>query len=149
MICQEAVDLIKGFEGFFSKPYLCPAGVPTIGYGSTFYEDGTKVKLTDPAITKERANALLAYEINKTCVPAVLRLCPVLIGHEKKFGAVVSFTYNLGTGRLQASTLRRKINAQDWDAAADEFLKWNKAGGRVLKGLDLRRRAEAALFSKD
>ena len=143
---QKAIDLIKSFEGFYSKPYLCPAGIPTIGYGSIRYEDGRRVTLQDPSITKERAEELLMYEVNKECIPAILRLCPTLIGHQNKFCAVISFTYNLGSGRLKASTLRRKINAEEWDAAADEFLKWNKGGGKVLRGLDLRRKAEAALF---
>ena len=143
---QKAIDLIKSFEGFYSKPYLCPAGIPTIGYGTIRYENGKKVTLHDMPISKDRAEELLMYEVNRECVPAVLRLCPSLIGHQNKFCAVISFTYNLGSGRLQASTLRRKINAEDWDAAADEFLKWNKGGGKVLKGLDLRRKAEAALF---
>lgn len=143
---QNAIELIKRFEGFSAKPYLCPAGIPTIGYGSIRYENGRRVTLNDMPISKERAEQLLMYEVNHSCVPAVLRLCPVLIGHKNKFGAVVSFTYNLGSGRLQSSTLRRKINAQEWDDAADEFLRWNKGGGRVLKGLDLRRKAEVALF---
>ena len=143
---QNAIELIKRFEGFYAKPYLCPAGIPTIGYGSIRYENGKRVTLNDKPITKERALELLMYEVNRSCIPAVLRLCPVLIGHDNKFGAIVSFTYNLGSGRLQASTLRRKINAQEWDAAETELLKWNKAGGKVLKGLDLRRKAEAALF---
>ena len=144
---QKAIDLIKSFEGFYSKPYLCPAGIPTIGYGTTWYENGKKVTLHDMPISKERANDLLMYEINKACIPAILRLCPTLIGHQNKFCAIISFTYNLGSGRLKASTLRRRINAEDWDAAANELLKWNKAGGKVLRGLDLRRKAEAALFN--
>lgn len=146
---KDAVELIKSFEGFYSKPYLCPAGIPTIGYGTIRYENGVKVTLADAPITKERALELLMYEVNRACVPAVLRYCPVLVGHENKFNAVISFVYNLGSGRLKASTLRRKINAQEWDAAANEFLKWNKGDGRVLRGLDLRRRAEVALFNKD
>ena len=110
------------------------------------YEDGRRVTLNDSPITKERAEQLLMYEVNKECIPAILRLCPKLIGHQNKLCAVISFTYNLGSGRLKASTLRRKINAEDWDAAANELLKWNKANGKVLRGLDLRRKAEAALF---
>ena len=146
MICQEAVDLIKSFEGLRLTPYLCSAGVPTIGYGSTFYEDGRKVTLQDPPITKERAEELLQFTLNRQFIPAALRLCPVLVAHEKKLGAIVSFVYNLGAGRLQSSTLRRKINAEEWDTASNEILKWNIGGGKVLKGLDLRRKAERALF---
>ena len=146
---KDAVELIKSFEGFYSKPYLCPAGIPTIGYGTIRYENGTKVTLADAPITKERAEELLMYEVNRACIPAILRYCPVLVGSENRFNAVISFVYNLGSGRLKASTLRRRINAQEWDLAANEFLKWNKGGGKVLKGLDLRRRAEVALFNKD
>lgn len=146
MIKQEAVDLIKHFEGLRLTPYLCSAGVPTIGYGSTFYEDGRKVSLQDPPITKERAEELLKFTLDRIFIPSALRLCPVLIAEDNKLGAVVSFVYNLGAGRLQSSTLRRKINAELWEEAADQFLVWNKGGGKVLKGLDLRRKAERALF---
>lgn len=146
MICQEAVDLIKHFEGLRLTPYLCSAGVPTIGYGSTFYEDGRKVTLQDPPITKERAEALFEISLNRIFVPAALRQCPILIAHDKKLGAIVSFVYNLGAGRLQSSTLRRKINAELWDEAADQILVWNIAAGKVNKGLDRRRKAERALF---
>lgn len=143
----EAVDLIKRFEGFRAKPYLCSAGVPTIGFGSTFYEDGTKVTLQDAPISPERAQSLLDLTLNKIFIPGVLRCCPILINHPKKLGAIVSFAYNLGVGRLQASTLRRRINEQDWEAAANEILKWNLAAGKVSKGLDVRRKAEKALFA--
>lgn len=146
MISQEAVDLIKHFEGLRLTPYLCSAGVPTIGYGSTFYEDGRKVSLQDPPITKERAEELLQFTLNRQFIPATLRQCPVLVAHEKKLGAIVSFVYNLGAGRLQASTLRRKINAEEWDEASRQILVWNIAGGKVSKGLQLRREAERTLF---
>lgn len=146
LLKQEAVDLIKQYEGYRSKPYLCSAGVPTIGFGSTFYENGQKVTLQDPPIDMDRANRLLDLTLNKIFIPGALRCCPILINHPDKLGAVVSFVYNLGVGRLQASTLRRKINEQDWEAAANEFLKWNKGGGKVLKGLDARRKAERSLF---
>ena len=143
----EAIDLIKRFEGFRAKPYLCSAGVPTIGFGSTFYEDATKVTLQDAPISPERAQSLLDLTLNKIFIPGVLRCCPVLINHPKKLGAIVSFAYNLGVGRLQASTLRRRINEQNWEAAGNEILKWNLASGKVSKGLDVRRKAEKALFA--
>ena len=143
---QRAVDLIKHFEGFRANPYLCSAGVPTIGYGSTFYSDGRKVTLQDQPITIPMAEGLLDLTLNKIFIPGVLRACPVLINHPDKLGAIVAFAYNLGVGRLQSSTLRRKINEQDWEAAANELLKWNMGGGKVLKGLDARRKAEKAMF---
>lgn len=148
LLSQEAVDLIKRFEGYRSKPYLCSAGVPTIGYGSTFYLDGRRVTLKDEAINEAIADELLHNTLNSIFIPGVLRACPVLIAHENKLGAVTSFCYNLGVGRLQASTLRRKINAQEWDEAADQLLLWVRAGGKVLRGLQLRRQAERDLFLK-
>lgn len=141
-----AVALCKQFEGFSSKPYLCPAGIPTIGYGSTYYADGSKVKLTDQAISEPAAADLLLHELQFTYLPGVLRLCPILLTDAKKCNAVADFAYNLGLGRLQTSTLRRKINAQEWAEAKTELLKWNKGGGRVLPGLDKRRKAECQLF---
>lgn len=141
-----AVALCKQFEGFSSKPYLCPAGIPTIGYGSTYYADGSRVKLTDQVISEPAATALLQHELQFTYLPGVLRLCPILLTDAKKCNAVADFAYNLGLGRLQTSTLRRKINAQEWAEAKKELLKWNKGGGRVLPGLDKRRKAECQLF---
>ena len=148
LLSQEAVDLIKRFEGFRSRPYLCSANVPTIGYGSTFYKDGTRVTLQDRATDETTANELLHHTLDTVFIPGVLRACPVLIAHENKLGAVTSFCYNLGVGRLQASTLRRKINAQEWDEAAYQLLLWVRAGGKVLRGLQLRREAERELFLK-
>lgn len=146
LLKQEAVDLIKRFEGYRNKPYLCSAGVPTIGYGSTFYADGTKVTLQDSPINQQIANELLELTLTRIFIPGVLRACPVLIKHPYKLGAIVSFAYNLGLGRLQASTLRRKINAQDWEGAAEEILKWNLNLGKPSKGLIARREAEKSLF---
>lgn len=146
LLKQEAIDLIKRFEGFRAKPYLCSAGVPTIGYGSTFYENGIKVTLQDAPITQQKADELLELTLNRIFIPGVLRACPVLISHPDRLGAIVSFAYNLGVGRLQSSTLRRKINAQDWEGAAQEILKWNLNLGKPSKGLIARREAERALF---
>ena len=146
MNLEKAAELCKKFEGFSPKPYLCPANVPTIGYGSTYYADGTKVSLDDPEITEERATALLVHELEETFLPAVLKYCPEVAEDENKSNALVSFTYNLGAGNLANSTLRKKVNERDWQAAADEFPKWRKAGGKVLRGLELRRAAERELF---
>jgi lysozyme len=141
-----AAELCKRFEGFRSKPYLCPANVATIGYGSTYYANGVKVTLNDVPTTQEEAHVLLMHELEHTYLPGVIRYCPTLATDNKKLNAIVDFCYNLGVGRLQTSTLRRKINEQDWDAAKIELLKWNKGGGKVLAGLDKRRKAEIALF---
>ena len=134
------------FEGFRASPYLCPAGIPTIGFGSTYYADGRKVTLSDTAINETTARALLAQELQHTYLPGVLRQCPGLATDERRLNAIVDFAYNLGVGRLQTSTLRRKLNAQDWAGAAEQLMLWTRGGGRVLPGLVKRRQAEAALL---
>lgn len=147
-----AIYLCRVFEGFRGKPYLCPAGVPTIGYGSTYYPDGRKVTLQDAPITEAQAMAMLQHELRTTYAPGVLRQCPgllpdaILNSQWGKLNAIVDFAYNLGVGRLQTSTLRRKINAQDWEGAKAELAKWVRGGGKVLPGLVKRRAAEAALI---
>jgi lysozyme len=148
-----AIELCKSFEGFSSKPYLCPAGVATIGYGTTtimcskglHYGQNMPITLSMLPITKEEAEVFLLQELTKAAV-GVLWLCPSLANDNKKFNAIVDFSYNLGLGRLQTSTLRKKINEQKWDEACTELLKWNRGGGRVLAGLVKRRKAEVALM---
>ena len=142
MNLELAAELCKRFEGFRSKPYLCPANVATIGYGSTYYSDGRKVTLQDPPMDEPAASALLMYELQHTYLPGTLRNCPILATDERRLNAVVDFCYNLGIGRLQTSTLKRKINAQDWEGAKEELKKWNKGGGKVLAGLNKRRKSE-------
>ncbi len=143
---QTARDLCLVFEGMYLKPYLCPAAVPTIGVGSTFYEDGRRVSLADPPITRERAMELLEWELTR-CLPKVLSLCPTLRDWgDKPTGAILDFAFNCGTGALQASTLRKRVNADDVDAAKAELMKWTRGGGRVLPGLVKRRAAECALL---
>jgi lysozyme len=146
MNLELAAELCRKFEGFRSKPYLCPAGVATIGYGSTYYWDGRKVQLTDTPMDEITARALLLSELQHTYAPGVMRLCPGLATDERKFNAVVDFVYNLGVGRLQSSTLRRKINAQDWEGAKEQLMLWTRGGGKVLPGLLKRRQAECALI---
>jgi len=147
-----AVELCRHFEGFRSKPYLCPANVPTIGYGSTYYADKRKVQLTDPPITEPEARQLLLHELMHTYSPGTIRLCPGLLvlgtstGEWGPLNAIVDFSYNLGVGRLQTSTLRRKINSQDWEGAREELMKWTRGGGKVLPGLVRRRQAECRLI---
>lgn len=142
-----AAALCKQFEGFRSKPYLCPAGIATIGYGSTYYGNGTKVSLSDAPISEPEASNLLLNELRHTYLPGVLRNCPILATDEKKCNAIVDFCYNLGVGRLQTSTLKRKINAQDWEGAKEQLMLWTKGGGRVLPGLLKRRTAECLLLN--
>jgi lysozyme len=141
MIPAAALDLCRRFEGLRLKAYLCPAGIPTVGYGTT----GADVQL-GMEVTAEWAEQRLQDDLAGFTL-GVLRLCPCL-AHEPddRLGAIVDFAYNLGLGRLRSSTLRKKITAGDWDAAVIELRKWNKGGGRVLPGLVLRREAEAALL---
>jgi lysozyme len=140
-----AADLCRHFEGLRLKPYICPAGYATVGYGSTFYPNGRRVLITDPPITKEYANEILAYDLEKF-LAGVLVQCPVLSGQTRRLAAITDFAFNLGLGRLKASTLRKKINAQDYEGAKEELAKWVRGGGRILPGLVRRRNAEIALL---
>lgn len=147
-----AAELCRRFEGFSAKPYLCPAGVWTIGYGSTYYANGDKVTKDDPSIDREYAERLLMHELVHTYAPGAIRQCPILLTvaiKDKDWGklnAIVDFCYNLGVGRLQTSTLKRKINQQDWDGAIEQLKLWVRGGGKILRGLVIRRDAEAALM---
>lgn len=146
MNLEPAAALCRHFEGFRASPYLCPAGIPTIGYGSTFYADGRKVRMSDPPMTEAAARDLLMHELHHTYAPGVARLCPNLLMHPGPFNAVVDFTYNLGVGRLQTSTLRRKLLAGNWEEAKAELAKWTRGGGKILPGLVRRRAAESLLL---
>jgi lysozyme len=141
---ENGIKLIERFEGFRSEPYLCSAKVPTIGIGSTRYANGANVRLTDPAITLAQAKMLLAQTI-KPFENAVNRYVQVKI-NQNQYDALVCFAYNVGWQALRTSTLLRKLNAGDIQGAANEFEKWNKAGGRKIQGLVNRRLAEKALF---
>ena len=139
------IELIKKYEGFRSEPYKCPADVPTIGYGATYYPNGAKVSLSDPSISKEYAEKLLK-EMLKTYEVGVDRYVKANI-NVNQFDALVSFSYNLGLGALQKSTLLKKININPSDPQiSNEFKKWVRAGGVVLKGLERRRKEEAELY---
>ncbi|MBE9178663.1 lysozyme [Oculatella sp. LEGE 06141] len=140
-INQAGLSLIKEFEGCRLAAYKCPAGVPTIGYGST---KGVKMGMT---ITQTEAEALLRADLERF-ERAVERLVNVkLTGNQ--FAALVSFAFNVGVGALERSTLLRLLNQKQYQSAADQFRAWNKAGGRILPGLVRRRNAERELFLKD
>lgn len=144
-VSQKGLDLIKRFEGLELKPYKCPAGIPTIGYGNTYYPSGSKVKLTDPVITKEKAEELLKFLLG-SYEKSVDSFCRDDI-NQNQFDALVSFAYNCGVNNLKSSTLLKKVNANPQDVTIrNEFMKWNKTGGRVLAGLTKRRQAEADLY---
>ena len=148
---QAAVELAKRFEGFHrvpkndplrrAHPYICPAGYHTIGFGHL-------CKLDHRPITEAEAEAYLSQDL-VTALNATLRYCPVLLYQpENRLAAIVDFTFNLGAGRLQTSTLRRRINQLDWASAALELRKWVYGGGRVLPGLVARRGVEMALLGQ-
>ena len=143
-----ALALIRRFEGLYRGPYLCPAGVPTIGYGATYYENGVRVTLRDPIITRQRAEELLLWHVKRVYLPAVLRLCPSAAGNPGLLAALIDFTFNLGAGNLKTSTLRRRVNSGALGSVPTELRRWDKAGGRVWKGLTLRREAEIAGLAK-
>ena len=146
MNLELAAELCRKYEGYRSKPYLCPANVATIGYGSTYYADGKKVTLQDPPMDEPTARALLLVELEHTYLPGVLRNCPILATDVRKCNSIVDFAYNCGVGRLQTSTLKRKINASDWEGAKEQLMLWTKGGGKVLPGLLKRRISECALL---
>ncbi|TXD13967.1 lysozyme [Extensimonas vulgaris] len=145
---KTAIELAKRFEGFHrvpkhdpgrAHPYICPAGYWTIGYGHL-------CDATHPPISEAEAEDYLTRDL-QAALDATLRCCPVLAtGPEGRLSAIVDFTLNLGAGRLQTSTLRRRVNQRDWVAAGQELRRWVYGGGRVLPGLVARREVEAALM---
>jgi lysozyme len=155
-ISEAGIQLIKSFEGCHNSPYKCPADLWTVGYGRVLYPDQARLK------TGERASYPLRTEHNRTFSgdeidalleadlqrfsDGVLRLCPAAADNQCHLDAITSLAFNIGLGNLQSSTLRMKYNREDYAGAADEFLKWRKANGVVLRGLERRREAERALF---
>jgi len=136
---------ITKHEGLSLKPYLCPAKIPTIGYGNTYYSDGKRVTLLDKEITKQQAFDMFK-EIANRFGKRVDELVTSNI-NQNQFNALVSFAYNVGTGNFSSSTLLKKVNKNPNDLTIKaEFLRWNKAGGKVLNGLTNRRNEEADLY---
>ena len=147
-INERGLQIIKLFEGFRSAPYLCSANVATIGFGSTRTFDGSRVTLSHASIDEAEAEELLLREINNS-EKAVNRLIRIRLNNNE-FSSLVSFVYNLGSGRLQSSTLRSLLNRNaPREMVAAEFPIWRRAGGRILAGLVRRRAAEKALFLCD
>ena len=145
-ISQAGIDLIKGFEGLNLNAYLCSAGVPTIGYGSTFYPNLKPVKLGDKLKDKKEAEELLKLTLNEF-EKNVSALFYNVILKQNQFDALVSFSFNLGVGTLAGSTLFRKIKLNPNDLSIEsEFNKWVNAGGKKSKGLIIRRKAEAKFY---
>ena len=158
-------DLMHKYEGFRSRPYLCPAHIWTIGYGHVLYQEQIRlpvVRVPDKKTPMIRKEMPLKPEDNRVWTKAeidelfridvatfergVLRLVPGCVGRQGAFDALVSISFNFGLGNLQRSTIRMKANRGDWEGAAEAFMAWTKGGGKVLPGLVKRRQAEIALF---
>jgi len=138
-LSRDGLDFIKSFEGFSPVPYKCPSGYLTIGYGHLIKSEESFSHLTE-----EEALNLLEQDIQKASY-AVQRLIEISL-NQNQFDALCSFTFNLGAGALQRSTLRQKINRSEFIDAGDEFLRWVRAKGRILPGLMVRRTQERLLF---
>jgi lysozyme len=158
-------DLMHRYEGFRSKPYLCPAHIWTIGYGHVLYQEQINLPVSrtpeKPAkmirkempLRQEHNRVWTTTEIDtlfrndvEVFERGVLRLVPTCVGRQGSFDALVSFAFNAGLGNLQRSTIRMKANREDWEGAAEAFMLWTKGGGKVLPGLVKRREAEVKLF---
>jgi len=156
MISKKALDMIKHHEGVRLKPYRCPAALWTIGVGHVIDGNHTKLSVDDRKLlpcpkewnrtfTMEEVDAILQKDLDRF-VAGVLRYCPSSANNQSWLDALVSFSFNVGLGTLQRSTLRQKHNRGDYQGAADELLKYCKAGGKILKGLENRRKDERALY---
>ena len=152
---EKVIEMIKHHEGVKVKPYQCPALLWTVGVGHVIDPNHARVPLAerkalaipsgwDRVLTMGEVDEILAKDLARF-ESGVQRLCPSGLT-PGRFGALVSFAFNVGLGNLQNSTLRMKHNRGDFEGAAEEFLKWNKAGGKELKGLTTRRKDERALY---
>lgn len=147
IINDEGLGIIKKWEGCSLVPYLDPIGIPTIGVGSIWSFDGGRVTMDHRQITKAEADGLLKKQLGRT-QGFIDRLVSVPV-NENQFSALCSLISNIGSGNFQASSLRAKLNRLDYWGASNEFWKWRRAGGRILRGLVLRRKDETELFVKE
>lgn len=146
VISKHGIELIKKHEGWRNNPYLCPAKIPTVGYGFTYYKDGTRVSLGDGPMTLREGEELLKHILNEF-EGYVNSYVKVDLTHNQ-FDALVSFCYNLGPDNFSDSTLLKKINNNPSDPSIeDEFGKWIYAGGTKVKGLVKRRAYEWSLYN--
>ena len=148
--------MIKHHEGVRTKPYQCPALLWTVGVGHVIDPNHARVKLEDRkfltipdgwnrTLSMQEVDEILQKDLARF-VAGVIRLCPDTVKNQSHLDALTSFSFNVGLGNLQKSQVRMKYNRGDYDGAIDELLTWNKAGGKVLRGLDNRRKDEKALF---
>lgn len=147
LFSQKCVELIAQYEGFSSKPYLCPANLVTIGYGTTVYPNGKKVQMSDVAINKAKASEYLKDYLNTDVAPYLKPLLKVA-QNQNQIDALGCLIYNIGIGNFKTSTLLKKINSSAPISEIEKWwLVWNKAKGKVLNGLVRRRQAEFALYN--
>jgi len=155
-VSAAAIDMIKHHEGVRTKPYRCPALLWTVGVGHVIdpthaavkYEERKSLPIPagwDRSLTMDEVDAILAQDLARF-ERGVARLCPAALGHQGQFDALVSFAFNVGLGNLQRSSIRMRYNRGDIEGAADAFLMWTKAAGKVLTGLVKRRNDERAMF---
>jgi lysozyme len=155
-VSKAAIDMIKHHEGVRTKPYRCPALLWTVGVGHVIdpthatvkYEERKNLPVPagwDRTLTMDEVDGILSQDLGRF-ERGVVRLCPAAVGNQGVFDALVSFAFNVGLGNLQRSSLRMKTNRGEFEEAAEEFMKWTKAGGRVLPGLVKRRQDERALY---
>ena len=155
-VSDKCLKILVHHEGKRNKPYRCPALLFTIGVGHLMYPEQAKLPMAermnfqirpedDRFYSDEEVNDILQDDL-KRFVTGVLRLCPNTANNQSHLDALTSFAFNVGLGNLQRSQVRMKYNRGDFEGAADELLTWNKAGGKVLKGLTNRRNDERALF---
>jgi GH24 family phage-related lysozyme (muramidase) len=155
-VSKAAINMIKHHEGVRTRPYRCPALLWTVGVGHVIdpahatvkYEERKNLPIPagwDRVLSMAEVDAILAQDLSRF-ERGVVRLCPAAAGNQGIFDSCVSFAFNVGLGNFQRSTLRMKTNRGEFEDAADEFLKWTKAAGRVLPGLVKRRQDERALF---
>lgn len=139
------IDLITSFEGFEPKPYLCPAKVPTVGFGTTRYPDGKKVTLKDPEITRSQGKLYLLHDLKQFELAVDVMAIDTI--NQNQFNALVSFAYNLGAYALKGSSLLKRVNQNPNEAQiSKEFMKWVNANGKKVSGLVRRREAEAKMY---
>lgn len=157
-VSPQAIRTIKHHEGVRLRPYRCPALLWTVGVGHVLYPDQGRLKLEDRrgyalkdadnrAWSQDEVETLLRRDLARF-ESGVARMCPAASSHQGRFDALVSFSFNVGLGTLQRSTLRAKFNRGDVAGAAQEFLKFTKAGGKVLKGLVNRRNDELRMYGR-
>lgn len=143
-INSKGIEILKNFEGIKLKPYLDSGNIPTIGIGTTIYENGIRVTMKDPAITVERAEELLRHDV--AALEQAISAALTVKLTDDQFSALICLAYNIGIKAFLTCTLFKVLSLGQYDKAADQFLVWNKVNGKVITGLTNRREAERKLF---